>query len=88
VKYPEAFERFKAALQENAAMPPPALRKATAEEFHEWKQEMRAFDAARLALGLTTAAEIQRKNAMIPPQHGRARIVRYAPYGRRPAATL
>lgn len=46
--YTEAHRHYLAALRENPQSPPPALRMETTDDFHAWKAEMRAYDAARL----------------------------------------
>lgn len=82
VNYLDAVKHYTAALTRDPGTPTPKLRMGTAAEFQEWKQEMRAHDAARLALGLATARQIHLENAIIPPQHGRAHIVTHALHGR------
>lgn len=82
VNYAETLQHFTTELRRNPKAPRPPIRMDTAGDFLEWKNEMRAYDAALIAVGLATPMEIQRKNAMVPPQNGRARIVTFANYGR------
>ena len=82
MKYAETLQHFTTELRRNPKAPRPPIRMETTEDFFAWKNEMRAYDAALIAVGLATPMEIQRKNAMVPPQHGRARIVTFANYGR------
>ena len=80
MKFTEAHRHFLAALRQDAALPPPALRMETVEEFHEWKAEMRAYDQAQLDLGLVTAEELRVRNAAVPIRGRKARIVRHEQY--------
>jgi hypothetical protein len=80
VKFTEAKNHFLAALRNNPNTPAPQMRRATVADFHEWKAEMRAYDAAKLELNLATPRQIQMQNAAVRiPQSG-ARIVRHAQY--------
>lgn len=80
MKFTEARAYFVAALRENPATPAPEVRMATLDDFHDWKAEMRAYDAAKLELNLATPQEIQVRNAAIHVPAGGARIVRHARY--------
>jgi hypothetical protein len=51
---------------------------ANVDDFHAWKAEMRAYDAARLELKLATPAEIQTENAAIRVRGRSWRIVEHA----------
>ena len=76
--YTEAYRHYLAALRENPRTPPPALRMETMDDFHAWKAEMRAYDAARLELKLATPQEIQEENAAIQLRGRPWRIVEHA----------
>ena len=76
--YTEAYRYYLAALRENPRTPPPALRMETTDDFHAWKAEMRAYDAARLELKLATPQEIQEENAAIQVRGRPWRIVEHA----------
>lgn len=76
--YTEAFRHFLVALGENPKTPPPPLRMDTTDEFHAWKGEMRAFDAARIELKLATPQEIQEENSAVKLTGKRGRIVQHA----------
>lgn len=76
--YTEAHRHYLAALRENPRTPPPALRMETTDDFHAWKAEMRAYDAARLELKLATPQEIQGENAAIAVRGRPWRIVEHA----------
>jgi hypothetical protein len=86
MQYPEAYQYYLEALRRDPTVPEPPLRLETVDAFHEWKGELRARDAARLALGLATPAEIQRQNAAIPKQKTPPRIVKHSLHGRPAAA--
>ena len=81
VDYPEAVEHFTAELRKDPNAPRPPIRLDTTKDFFEWKNEMRAYDAALIAAGLATPQEITRRNSIFPPQQGRARIVSWPNYG-------
>ena len=78
--YTEAYRHFLAVLRVVPTTPAPALRADTAEDFHAWKAEMRAWDAARIKLKLATAQEVQAANDAFGGQGRGARIVQRAPY--------
>lgn len=80
MKFTEAKKHFVAAFRRNPHTPAPKMRMATVADFHEWKAEMRAYDAAKLALVLATPGQIQAKNAAVRIPKGGARIVRHAEY--------
>jgi hypothetical protein len=48
------------------------------DEFHAWKSERRAFDAARIELKLETPREIQAENSAVGVNAGPWRIVEHA----------
>jgi len=76
--YTEAFRHFVEALRANPQTPPPPLRMETIEEFHAWKSEMRAFDAARIELKLATPREVQEENTALQLGGKIGRIVQHA----------
>jgi hypothetical protein len=76
--YTEAYRHYLGALRANPQTPPPAFRMANVDDFHAWKAEMRAYDAARLELKLATPAEIQTENAAIRVRGRSWRIVEHA----------
>ena len=78
--YTEAYRHFLAALRENPKTPPPALRMETTDEFHAWKSEMRAYDAARIELKLATPREIQEENSAVRLEGRTGRIIQHARY--------
>jgi hypothetical protein len=80
VKFTEAKAFFLAAFRSNPRAPAPELRTTTVADFHDWKAEMRAYDAAKVELKLATPQEIQAQNAAIPLPQGGARIARHARY--------
>ena len=80
--YSDAVEHFTTELRKNPNAPRPPIRLDTTKDFFEWKNEMRAYDAALIAVGLATAKEITRRNSIFPPQQGPARIVSWPDYGR------
>jgi len=57
--------RFVRLLRKNPQRPAPALSLAalTVDQLHRYKEQLRAFDAARLQLKLATAEQIQRENS-------------------------
>lgn len=59
---------FKRRLRRNPQLPPPLLstRRLTLRQLHRYKEQLRAYDAARLELNLATPAEIQRENSAVP----------------------
>lgn len=80
MKFTEAKNHFVAAFRRNPNTPAPKMRMATVADFHEWKAEMRAYDAAKLDLKLATPRQIQAKNAAVRVPKGGARIVRHTQY--------
>lgn len=80
VKFTEAKRHFIAAFHQNPLTPAPKIRVGTVVGFHEWKAEMRGYDAAQMALRLATPEEIQARNTAIMTARGGGRIVRHAPY--------
>ncbi|MDP3072629.1 MAG: hypothetical protein Q8N18_20210 [Opitutaceae bacterium] len=76
--YTEAYRHFLVVLRDDPRMPPPPLRMDTTDEFHTWKSEMRAFDAARIELKLATPREIQAENSAVGVNAGPWRIVEHA----------
>ncbi len=51
---------------------------ATVADFHEWKAETRAYDQARLDLGLTTPARLRREYATVQIDRNVAQVVCWA----------
>ena len=80
MKFTEAKTHFVAAFRRNPNTPAPKVRMATVADFHEWKAEMRAYDAAKMDLNLATPRQIQTQNAAVRIPKGSARIVRHAQY--------
>ncbi len=80
MKFTEAKRHFIAAFRQNPRTPAPKLRVGTAADFHEWKAEMRGYDAALMALQLATPEEIQARNTAVKTACHGGRIVRHAPY--------
>jgi hypothetical protein len=78
--YTEALRHYLAALRENPKTPSPAFRTERDDDFHAWKSEMRAFDAARLELKLATPEEIRAENSAVGVNGGPWRIVKHAEY--------
>lgn len=78
--YTEAYRFYLDALRRNPRTPPPVFRAETGDDFHAWKAEMRAYDAARLELKLATPEEIQAENAVVGMHAGPWRIVEHARY--------
>lgn len=76
--YTEAHRHFLVVLGVNPKAPPPPLRLDTTDDFHAWKGEMRAFDAARIELKLATPREIQAENTALHLEGKTGRIVRHA----------
>lgn len=79
MNYLEAHRHFLAALRRDPATPAPALRKETTARFHEWKDAMRAYDQARIDVGLATPRQVQAENTATG-DGGRPRMVRHARY--------
>jgi hypothetical protein len=65
-------------LRKNPQLRPPALPKTalTVAKLHRYKERLRAYDAARLALKLASPAQIQRENSAVGTAF-RPRIVRF-----------
>lgn len=80
MKFTEAKRHFIAAFRQNPRTPAPKIRVGTAAGFHEWKAEMRGYDAAQMALQLATPDEIQARNTAVKTARHGGRIVRHAPY--------
>lgn len=80
MRFTEAKAYYVAALRRNPKTPAPKVRTGTVAEFHEWKAEMRAYDAALLELHLATPEEVQARNAAIRVPPGGGRIVQHASY--------
>ncbi len=70
---------FKRQLRKNSRLAPPRLsiESATPRALHRYKQQLRAFDAARLEMKLASAAEIQRENSAVATAV-RPRILRFS----------
>ena len=81
MNYTEAKRHYLELLGRDRTTPAPRLRVGTFRELHEWKQEARAYDAARIELKLVTPREVQERNAATAIRRGHARIVRRAAYG-------
>lgn len=78
--FQEALNWYRAALRRDPKTPYPKARFTPVAEYREWKEELRAFDAARLELGLATPADLQTQNAALRPGAGRrGRIVARKP---------
>ena len=80
MNYTEAKRHYLELLRRAPTTPAPQLRLATVRDLHEWKQEMRAYDAAQIELKLATPRDVQERNAATAIRGGRARIVRRAAY--------
>lgn len=78
--YTEALRFYLDALRENPRTPPPACRTESGDDFHAWKAEMRAYDAARLELKLATPWGIQEENSALKLKGKTGRIVRHASF--------
>lgn len=76
--YTEAYRHFLVVLRDDPLTPPPPLRMENTDEFHAWKGEMRAFDAARIELQLATPQEIQDENGAVRLAGRPWRIVEHA----------
>lgn len=79
MKFTDAKAHFMGQLRANPSGAAPRPRLDTPADLHEWKAEMRGFDAAQLELGLARPADVQARNAAIHARTG-ARIVRHARY--------
>jgi hypothetical protein len=82
MRYREAYQFYMEALRKDPNLPEPPFRADTEEAYRTWKEELRAIDAARLALGLMTAGEIQANNTAFPRTGFRPRILTYAVHPR------
>ncbi len=74
--------RFEAELRRNPALPAPDACPRTVEELHDWKNQTRAYDAARLALNIVTPREVQRENSCIQTDRSIPRVLRFAQHAR------
>jgi hypothetical protein len=75
--YIDAVRWYRAALQRDPATPAPAARFGTHADLGEWKEEMRAFDAVRIELGIATPGQVQTENAAVRVPRGGGRIIHY-----------
>ena len=77
--YQYAKARYMQLLRKDPQRPAPALavRKMTIAALHRYKDRLRAFDAARLELGLASPAEIQRENSAVGTAI-RPRVLRFS----------
>ena len=82
MNYPQALRYYRAALRKRPGLPPPVLDDATTTtKVREWKDRMRAYDQARIDLGLATPARVQAENDLLGGVPSRTlRIVRHAQY--------
>jgi hypothetical protein len=78
--YTEAHRHFLTALRADPKTPAPTLCMRTIEDLHTWKSEMRAYDAARIELGIVTAQQVQERNAAVRVTPGQYRIIRHADF--------
>ncbi len=78
--FPAAHRHFLAVLRQNPDAPTPALRTGTIADYHAWKEEMRAYDQARIDLKLVTTAQLRLRNAAVRLTGRRARVVRHEQY--------
>ena len=71
--------RYTRLLRENPLRAAPALPKTalTAAKLHRYKEQLRAFDAARLALKLAKPSQVQRENSAVRPAL-RPRILQFS----------
>lgn len=74
-----AYERLLAELRRDPHLPAPRLRDATPAGMREWKDAVRAFDAAQIALKIATRAQVQNRNSAVKVGHG-VRIIRHEHY--------
>lgn len=73
--------RLREQLRRNPAMPAPALRADSPEQLHDFKDELRAFDQARLELKLATPQQVNNENSAVPVDRATARrVIRYEQY--------
>ncbi len=82
--FQEYVDRFTEELRRNPALPPPDAQPRTVEELHDWKQQSRAYDQARLDLGLVTPHQLQRENSAVHVDRKHARILRFARFDTKP----
>jgi hypothetical protein len=70
--------RLEELLRHNPATPAPVLRADSPQQLHDFKDELRAFDQARLELNLATPQQVQRENAAVSIDRRTARrVIRY-----------
>lgn len=70
---------FRRRLRKNPQLPPPLLstERLTLQQLHRYKKQLRAFDAVRLEMKLTTPAKVQRENSAVAPAF-RPRILQFS----------
>lgn len=79
--YTEAYRHYIVALRADPKLRAPRVRAAGVDALHEWKNEMRAFDAAQIELGIATAQEVQMRNSAVRLTPGfKPRIISHAKY--------
>jgi hypothetical protein len=78
VTYTEAYQFYCAALRRDPATPAPALGANGYDAVRTWKVEMRAYDQAKLDLGLVTPEAMQQTNTAT--EETGLRIVRHTRY--------
>jgi hypothetical protein len=73
--------QFKRRLRRNPHWVPPSFdpETVTVRELHEYKDRLRAWDAARMELGLATPQQIQRENSVGPAIN--SRILHFSRHG-------
>ncbi len=74
--------QFKRRLRKNPQWRPArfAAETSTVAQLHDYKDQLRAWDAARMELGLATPEQIQRENSAIP-LGVRPRILKFSTHG-------
>lgn len=74
--------QFKRRLRKNPHWRPARFEPETltVRKLHDYKDQLRAFDAARMELGLATPEHIQRENSIVPPGV-RPRILKFSSHG-------
>ena len=70
----ETVRWYREALGRDPATPAPTAGFAG---LGEWKEEIRAFDAVRIELGIATPGQVQAENAAVSVPRGGARIIHY-----------
>jgi len=81
VNFTAANRHYLQALRIDPHAARPQFRMDTMRDFHEWKQEMRAYDAALIELNLATPRQIRDANAAVRCEtNERPRIVKHAGY--------